>query len=80
MKKSKLNLNELKVKSFVTDLENGKENTVKGGHDCDPTHTCPPTNNCPGNPGGLTGGGTELAYGGVGCCLDSGPVECPANY
>ena len=32
MKKSKkLNLKELKVKSFVTDFENGKENTVKGG-------------------------------------------------
>lgn len=31
MKNKKLNLNELKVKSFVTDLENGKENTVKGG-------------------------------------------------
>jgi len=28
----KLNLNELKVKSFVTDLEKDKENTVKGGY------------------------------------------------
>jgi len=31
MKNKKLNLNELKAKSFVTDLEDGKENTVKGG-------------------------------------------------
>ncbi|MCF6298135.1 MAG: pinensin family lanthipeptide [Flavobacteriaceae bacterium] len=31
MKNKKLNLNELKVKSFVTDFENEKENTVKGG-------------------------------------------------
>ena len=31
MKNKKLNLDELKVKSFVTDFENGKENTVKGG-------------------------------------------------
>lgn len=33
MKNKKLNLNELKIKSFVTDLDNGKENTVKGGAD-----------------------------------------------
>ena len=31
MKSKKLNLSELKVKSFVTDLESEKENTVKGG-------------------------------------------------
>lgn len=31
MKNGKLNLNELKVKSFVTNLESEKENTVKGG-------------------------------------------------
>lgn len=32
MKNKKLNLNELKVKSFVTDFENEKKNTVKGGN------------------------------------------------
>ncbi len=31
MRNKKLNLDELKVKSFVTDFENEKENTVKGG-------------------------------------------------
>jgi|GEM_PF-2932956 len=31
MKNKKLNLKELTVKSFVTDLENEKEQTVKGG-------------------------------------------------
>lgn len=31
MKNKKLNLSDLKVKSFVTDLETEKENTVKGG-------------------------------------------------
>ncbi len=29
--KKKLNLNDLKVSSFVTNLEAGKENTVQGG-------------------------------------------------
>lgn len=33
MKKKKLNLSELKVQSFITKLENGMENTVKGGND-----------------------------------------------
>ena len=32
MKNKKLNLNALKVKSFVTEFENEKENTVKGGN------------------------------------------------
>lgn len=32
MKSKKLNLSELKVKSFVTDLENGVGNTIKGGN------------------------------------------------
>ena len=31
MKNKKLNLNELKVKSFVTDLEKGQVNTINGG-------------------------------------------------
>jgi len=31
MKKKKLNLEQLKVQSFVTSMENEKENTVKGG-------------------------------------------------
>lgn len=31
MKTKKLNLNELKVKSFVTGFENREENTLKGG-------------------------------------------------
>ena len=31
MKNNKLPLSELKVKSFVTDLEDGKSDTVKGG-------------------------------------------------
>lgn len=34
MKNEKLDLKELKVKSFVTDLDKGGKNTVKGGlHD-----------------------------------------------
>lgn len=45
MKNKKLNLNELRVKSFVTELENEKENTVKGGGPTDYTcgQWCPPT-------------------------------------
>jgi len=31
MKKSKINLSELKVKSFVTDVDDHKTQTVKGG-------------------------------------------------
>ena len=31
MKKSKLNLNDLKVESFVTNINTGKSETVKGG-------------------------------------------------
>ncbi|MEL6559330.1 MAG: pinensin family lanthipeptide [Bacteroidota bacterium] len=31
MKNVRLNLDTLKVKSFVTEFENGKEDTVKGG-------------------------------------------------
>lgn len=31
MKSKKLNLNELRVKSFVTEFENDREDTVKGG-------------------------------------------------
>ncbi len=31
MKKKKLNLNKLKVESFVTSMEEGKEETAKGG-------------------------------------------------
>lgn len=39
--KKKLNLNDLKIKSFVTDLDSGSVNTVKGGisghhHTCQP--------------------------------------------
>jgi len=37
MEKSKLNLDNLKVESFVTTMANGKDNTVKGGTG----HTCP---------------------------------------
>jgi len=48
MKNKKLNLNELKVKSFVTDLENEKEKTVKGGGPFDtPVHSFPL--GCPGS-------------------------------
>ncbi|UII31766.1 pinensin family lanthipeptide [Fulvivirga ulvae] len=32
MKKSKLSINDLKVKSFVTDFAKGEVNTVKGGN------------------------------------------------
>lgn len=39
MKKTKLSINDLKVKSFVTDFSNGEENTVKGGN----TIACYPT-------------------------------------
>jgi len=31
MKKKKLNLDQIKVESFVTSMDNEKENTVKGG-------------------------------------------------
>jgi len=54
MKKNKLNLSELKVKSFVTDFENGKENTVKGGinamtveHNCTMAPVCSGIGDCP---------------------------------
>ncbi len=46
MKKGKkLNLNELKVKSFVTEFVNGKENTAKGGYNVLPKTAlnCKPT-------------------------------------
>lgn len=36
MKRKKLNLNELRVKSFVTEFENGKESTVRGGEEGGP--------------------------------------------
>jgi len=38
MKNKKMNLSELKVKSFVTDLEKEKENTVKGGRNSEGYH------------------------------------------
>lgn len=40
MKNKKLNLSELKVKSFVTDLENEKGNTIKGGSMIGNTDCC----------------------------------------
>lgn len=52
--KKKFNLNDLKVKSFVTSMENGEEHTVKGGGTlvigCTGVIACggtlpPPTNN-----------------------------------
>ena len=54
MKKSKLNLNDLKVESFVTDLNANEVNTVKGGNPgtdgstacgSDPLH-CATNNTC----------------------------------
>jgi len=51
MKNKKLNLSELKVKSFVTDFKNGEDNTVKGGlrvlrsaGGCEISVGCPDTN------------------------------------
>ncbi len=40
MKNSKMNLNDLKVKSFITSIEKGDSFTLKGGSDI----TCHPTN------------------------------------
>ncbi|WP_222931368.1 pinensin family lanthipeptide [Xanthovirga aplysinae] len=40
MKKKKLKLDQIKLESFVTSLEKGKENTVKGGAECEPGLTC----------------------------------------
>ena len=65
MKKQKLSLDALKVKSFVTSLDTEKENTVKGGGFGSITSGCPVTNECVattpqgcGTIGGGTGGGT----------------------
>lgn len=44
MKKKKLSLDALKVKSFVTSFDNKKENTVKGGDY--PTHFDNQAPNC----------------------------------
>lgn len=39
MKNKKLNLNELRVKSFVTSFQSDQENTIKGGG---PSNLCSP--------------------------------------
>ncbi|MEO1052998.1 MAG: pinensin family lanthipeptide [Bacteroidota bacterium] len=41
MKNKKLNLDSIKVKSFVTSFDKEKGNTVKGGQNSD-ANTCPP--------------------------------------
>lgn len=51
--KKKLNINALKVTSFVTDLEKQNMNTVKGGSRADCGITAPI--NCAGTNGGCTG-------------------------
>ena len=45
MKKGKLNLKELKVSSFATDLKGTTENTVKGGFGENTFFDCPPSRN-----------------------------------
>ena len=45
MKKGKLNLNELQVSSFTTNLNTDKEETVKGGIEPLRSFYCPPTRN-----------------------------------
>lgn len=42
MKNSKLNLNVIRVKSFVTDLKSEKSQTIKGGATFDGTGVCGP--------------------------------------
>ena len=48
MKKQKLNLNELKVSSFVTGIDESKKNTAKGGGSAIYTECCfyADTNGC----------------------------------
>lgn len=45
MKKRKINLNELQVSSFRTNLDSGKEETVKGGIEPLRSFRCPVTQN-----------------------------------
>lgn len=45
MKKGNLNLDELQVSSFTTNLSNKKEETVKGGSEPLQSFNCPPTQN-----------------------------------
>ncbi|GAA0188672.1 hypothetical protein GCM10009122_47720 [Fulvivirga kasyanovii] len=40
MKNKKMNLTDLKVKSFITELDSTSENTVKGGYESAPAE-CP---------------------------------------
>ena len=42
MKREKLSLDALKVKSFVTSIKNQKEKTVRGGEVCFRDYTCHP--------------------------------------
>jgi|GEM_PF-5074818 len=82
MKNKKLNLNQLRVKSFVTDLENGKQNTVKGGllsiiwcktdnDDCAPhSQACDPGT-------GGTGSGNPAICPGE---LSNGNSDCSVQY
>jgi len=56
MKNKKLNLNELKVKSFVTDLGAEKANTAKGGA---PTDICQSDGGCMISIGCPTGDGCQ---------------------
>ena len=68
MKKQKLNLDTLQVKSFVTDLKNADPNTVKAGNGffsifgCNsglPTCTCPQPVDRMSKPGLHSCGGSE---------------------
>ncbi len=86
MKNSKLNLNHLEVKSFVTTFEQNTSNTVKGGsytcYPCDePTDPDPcGTTGCPTNygcGGGGTGGGGTATWRPNCQSMDiSGPCAC----
>ncbi|MGB3465812.1 MAG: pinensin family lanthipeptide [Cyclobacteriaceae bacterium] len=45
MKNSKLNLTEMKISSFTTSIDQGKEKTMKGGIERLRSFDCPPTQN-----------------------------------
>ncbi len=69
-KKKRLNLDELKVQSFVTSLPETKFNTIKGGDDCeslDPNICECENESCDGGTGGGAPATFLPATCGVGC-------------
>jgi len=57
MKKKKLNLQELKVNSFITSVNKENSKTVKGGLNFTCDAACgPASNNCTDGTGGITDG------------------------